>query len=118
MWATKKHPGENIYIFPASNKSSIMKFVLNDVYQHDMFSTCFQENNFCSISILFVFPNEDSCSQSINPKVYTSNLNGTMIFLGSFNVQHLDLLNNQFQFEAIGNLTFKEAFVTLKGDKF
>ena len=92
-----------------------MKFVLNDVYQHDMLTTCFQENNFCSISVLFVFPNEDSCLQSINPKVYISNSDGTIIFLGSSNLQYVDLPTNQFKFEVEGNLTFKEAFITLKG---
>ena len=118
MWSTKKHRGEKIHIFPASNNSSIMKFVLNDVYQHDMLRTCVQENNFCSISVLFVFPNEDSCVQSINPKVYISNSNDTMIFLGSSNLQYVDLSTNQFKFEAEGNLTFKEAFVSSKGYTF
>merc|ERR1712198_703184 len=114
MWMTKKHRGEKIYIFPASNNSSIMKFVLDDVYQHDMLTTCFQDNNFCSISVQFVFPNEDSCVQSINPKVYISDVDGTMIFLGSSNLQYVDLPTNQFKFEVEGNLTFKDAFVTLK----
>ena len=116
MWTTKHSQEGKITIFPTSKNGSNLKLVLNDVYEHNIFSNCFAEDDFCSISFLLIFPNVDFCVQNVNPKVYFSRANGVTIYIGTFNLHYFDPSKNRFQFMIVGNLSFGEVLVTLKGN--
>ena len=68
-------------------------------------------------SFLIIFPNGNvnSCADNVNPKIYALKAHGETTLIGSIKLSHLDYFASNFEFEAVGNASFIEAYVILKG---
>ena len=116
MWTSKEDHRVKLTFLHTSENDSKRKFSLNELYQQEfLIRSPKKASN--SISLLMIFPNGDvnSCSDSINPKIYVSNLNGETTLIGSIKLLDLNISATNFEFQVVGNASITEAYVILKG---
>ena len=116
MWTSKEDHLVKLNFLHTSENDSGIKFSLNELYQQEfLIRSPKKASN--SISVLIIFPNGDvnSCSDSINPKFYVSNLNGETTLIGSIELSDLNISATNFEFQVVGSASITEAYVILKG---